>query len=727
MRRVFFLIVTVIIFWSNLSAKKLGYALSGGGARGFAEIGVLKVLEENGIYPSYIAGTSIGAVIGGFYAAGYSVSEIEEIAMNLNWDDLLKDDVKRKNLALGEKNFYDDSVINLQIKKSGISLPPGLVGGRKFASKLSINLIHVQNIRDFSKLPIPFRCISTDLETGEEYVWTEGLLPQALQASMAIPSIFSPVEVNGKILIDGGICRNFPVQDVWEMGADAVLGIDISSESMSPKDLNSAMRIMNQTINLSGLKSNKEQIKKCTYYMKLPVKDYSILDFKHKRKILEAGETYARKYFAEHPEILEELKKFDSTPESHIKKIKDKIFIGKIKVKGIKIVSDEFIYDRMRLEENHYYSLDEIENAAERIYASKFFQYADFSFVKNGQKYDLIIKVKETSDDNLGIGFVFDSDTGGSLILNSMFLNSFWEGSKAFFGLKLDKTPEFKAGYFAYTGLNPGIGFWASYYGGIQELDIGLSDYVSQYKIHRHKLDLILQGQLSSDISAGLGNSFEYLKSKLNYLQDSEMKGENETTTGSVFVFALADTKDRRYFATSGIDFYAEYREFYYVKSGYDFDDNFGDSNFRKFKSSFELRLPVSGRLSLFSGFAQSVSFNKPTISQHIYLGGFRDYDINDFMKFPGIKLGEIAAKNAAVFKGGLQYEIIKNLFVCTEIDKAFTGIKWENLFKEEREEYFSLKVAAGYLSRFGPVALEAAKAHNYNDLILFLRIGFDW
>jgi NTE family protein len=722
----FILIITLII-GTDLSAKGLGYAFSGGGARGFAHIGVLKVLEENHIYPSYITGTSIGAIVGGFYASGYTAQEIENIVMNLDWDELLTDDVKRINLALDEKNFYENSVMNFQIKDWGIKLPKGLIGGRKLTSLLTTKLIHVQHINDFSKLGIPFRCISTNLETGDEYIWDRGFLPQALRSSMAIPSVFSPVEVNGKVLIDGGICRNFPVEDLFEMGADVVLGIDISSESMKKEDLDSAVKIMNQTLNLSGLKSNKEQIKKCTYYFKPPVTQYSILDFEKKNEILALGEAYARDFFIQHPDVLEELKQISSKKRLNIDKITDNVFIRRIRLEGVKKVSKDFIYDRMQLEELHNYKLTELEDAIERIYGLKFFSNVDFRFVKNGREYDLVIKLKESSADNFGVGFLFDSDTDGSVIINTMFLNSVWQGSKVCIGAKLDNTPEVKASYFAHTGLNPGIGFWTSYYGGIQELDMDVSNYVSQYKIYRHKVDLVLQGQFSSDISVGIGNTIEYQKSKLNYSNGITTDNENKTTTGSVYAFATIDNKERRYFPTYGTDFYAEYREFYYVSSGDDFDDILGDSNFSKFKSSAEFRFPFAKELAFFTGYEQSFAFSKPTISQQIYLGGFRDYDIDNFIKFPGIKLGEVTANNVFVLHSGLQYEIINNLYTSFEIQHAFASEKWRKILGEDSDDFFSYKGGIGYLSWIGPISVEIAKADIDNDLRLFFRVGFDW
>ena len=212
-----------------LQRPTIGLALSGGGARGSAHVGVLKAIEEMGIPVDFIAGTSMGAIIGGMYASGYSADEIRQILVEMDWERAMRDKPDRELRTMRSKELEAQFLIpyRMGLNDGGIQLPLGLIEGQHLDQVLHRILMPVVGIHQFDDLPIPFHAVATDLVTGDEVVMSSGSLPNALRASMSVPGVFAPVSIDGRLLVDGGMSNNLPVSVVREMGADIVIAVDI--------------------------------------------------------------------------------------------------------------------------------------------------------------------------------------------------------------------------------------------------------------------------------------------------------------------------------------------------------------------------------------------------------------------------------------------------------------------------------------------------------------------
>jgi len=218
---------------------KVGLVLSGGGAKGFAHVGVLKVLEEAGIRIDYIAGTSMGSVIGGLYAVGYNAHELDSILQKHDLSSLLKDDLPRNSYSFYQKNNEGKYTFSLPIENWKIGLP-SVSKGQNVFNLISQLTEHVHGITDFSKLPIPFFCIATNLETGDEVILDKGSLPESIRASGSFPGLLTPVKIDGKSLVDGGIVNNYPVEELKAKGVDYIIGVDVMGQLLEESKLNSA-------------------------------------------------------------------------------------------------------------------------------------------------------------------------------------------------------------------------------------------------------------------------------------------------------------------------------------------------------------------------------------------------------------------------------------------------------------------------------------------------------
>ena len=198
---------------TSAGRPKVGLVLGGGGALGISHIGVLKVLEEERVPIDYIAGTSMGAVIGGLYASGLSPDEIEAFLNGLDWNDVLTDATPRRELFFRRKFEDQRYLIEVGVGRKGIKMGSGMVAGQKFNNLLQLEVQRSANVSDFDHLPVPFRAVATDLVASKPYVMDSGNLATAMRASMAVPGAFTSVEIDGHLLVDGGIVNNLPGQD----------------------------------------------------------------------------------------------------------------------------------------------------------------------------------------------------------------------------------------------------------------------------------------------------------------------------------------------------------------------------------------------------------------------------------------------------------------------------------------------------------------------------------
>jgi NTE family protein len=262
MRRMLFclLLILPLCIPSVQAAEKIGLVLSGGAARGLAHIGVLKALEEQGVPIHAIAGTSMGAVIGGLYASGYSAAEIEALALRMDWQQVLSDSPPRKDIPFRRKQDDRDFLVQQQLSfrdDGSLGLPLGVIQGQNLALWLESLLVNSSDTRDFDHLPIPFRAVATDIASGEKIVFRTGHLPLAIRASMSIPAVFAPVEVDGRLLVDGGMVDNIPIDVARSMGVDRVIVVDIGTPLMERKELLTVVDVLNQSTTLMT-RSNSE-------------------------------------------------------------------------------------------------------------------------------------------------------------------------------------------------------------------------------------------------------------------------------------------------------------------------------------------------------------------------------------------------------------------------------------------------------------------------------------
>ncbi len=281
---------------ASTSMPKLGLALAGGGAKAAASIGVLKVLAKEGIPVSFIAGTSMGAGVGGLYAAGYTPDEIERIFLENNWNDLFTDTPPRATLTQEQKEASSRHLLEFAVHRGSFTTPSGLSAGQKLTNLMAIKTIAAsfEADFDFDKLKVPYRAIATDIETGDAVVISRGLLHEAMRASSAIPLVFQPVEIQGRLLVDGGLVNNLPVDVVRAMGADVVVAVDASTKLENRERLTSLFEIMSQSTSLQVRRESERLAALADLVITPDTSEYSFADFPAMSDVIRRGEEAAR-------------------------------------------------------------------------------------------------------------------------------------------------------------------------------------------------------------------------------------------------------------------------------------------------------------------------------------------------------------------------------------------------------------------------------------------------
>ena len=269
---------------------KIGLALSGGGARGFAHIGVLKWFEEHRIPVDYIAGTSMGGLVGGLYATGKSPKSMQELVGGLDWDALLRGFPIFQQLSYRRKEdrLYLPGPIVIGLK-GGIGLPAGMNAGMEIGLVFDRVTLSYDNVGSFDNLPIPFRCVATDLVAAEPVILKQGSLSRALRATMSLPGMFTPVEIDNRILADGGVLNNVPTDVVKQMGADIVIAVDIGTPLGDKEALNSLFGVLNQTSGVATIENIRRNIRLADLLISPDLEGYTLLDFTSSAAIADLG------------------------------------------------------------------------------------------------------------------------------------------------------------------------------------------------------------------------------------------------------------------------------------------------------------------------------------------------------------------------------------------------------------------------------------------------------
>jgi len=409
------LLPTIVIAAEESDRPKIGLALSGGGARGGAHVGVLKAIEEYGIPIDYVAGTSMGAIIGALFASGYSADEIEKILIETDWNTAFKDSPDRKYETMRKKQLQREFLIPFRVgfNHGEIQLPLGAINGQQLDQIFQSLFLPVVGINNFDDLPIPFRAVATDLVTGEAVVLSHGSLSDSVRASMSVPAVFMPVRIGNHLLVDGGMSNNLPVDIVREMGADVVIAVDISTPLLTEDQLTSVLSVTDQLTNFLTRRNADAQIASLGPDDILVVPelgDFSSADFERASEIITLGYEAS---MIQRDKLLKMAMVPDNNPVPFAPEIAKGFIVDYIRIENGSVLNDAIIESRLAVELGEPLDVLELNKSVDQIYSLDVFQSVtyDMETADDGRQGIVIYAVPRSWGPNyLQFGIELSSD-----------------------------------------------------------------------------------------------------------------------------------------------------------------------------------------------------------------------------------------------------------------------------------------------------------------------------
>lgn len=715
---------------------KVGVVLSGGGAKGLAHIGVLKVLEEQGVQVDYITGTSMGAIVGGLYASGYTASELDSIFSSIDATALIRDYIPRVSKSFYEKKNDEIYALTLPFDKFKIGLPKAFSRGMYNYNLMNKLLAHVRHVRDFNDLNIPFLCIATNIETGKPVLIDSGYLPQAILASGAFPSLFAPVLIDEHHLIDGGIVNNYPIDELRALGADIVIGVDVQDGLKSIDDINGAADVLLQISNYSTINQMKNKIDQTDIYIKPDISGYTVISFDEGKAIIERGVEAANVK-------LEEIKKIggrkDVLQKQFVPKYTDKLYVNSIDINGLTHYTQRYVHGKLGFKPESYISFDDLEKGIDQLNGSDNFSSISYRFDANGEGDALVLDLVENPTKRyLKLGVHYDGLYKSAALVNVTQKNLLMKSDVASLDVAVGDNVRYNFNYFVDNGFYWSVGINSKFnqfssdlrYKMLTDNDRvtlpgqgDLANYPSKFSVDYKDFEnrLVFQTFYQQKFLVAAGLEHRYFDVKSNTLAIEHNNFDISTYLGGFASFTF-DTYDNKYFPRKGFMFKGEYKN-YFLSS--DYLGNF--QNFSTITGQVGYATKVTDKLfvDLRSRMGATIG-NTPSIGFVYFLGGYGFAERDNIIPFYGYDLLSIAGNSYILGSINLDYEIFKKHHLNFSANFAnvgediFSGSEW--LFKSK---YSGYAIGYGMQTMIGPIEVKYSYSPDTGSSYTFFSVGF--
>ncbi len=742
MKKIFLLLSVFLSFQSFSQEKKdvkVGLVLSGGGAKGLAHIGALKVIEEAGVEIDYIGGTSMGAIVGALYASGYSANQLDSIFHQVNFDLLLQDGIPRSAKTFYEKEEAEKYALTLPFDDFKVSFPSGLSKGQNIYNLISRLTLHLGNVRDFSELPIPFFAVASNIETGEQVILDKGSLAKAVSASGAIPSVFSPVKIDEMILTDGGVTNNYPVEELRKRGVDVIIGVDVQDTLMDRENLKSAFDILTQVSNFRTIRDMEKKKKLTDIYIKPEISKFSMFSFDKGEEIIESGAVAAREKINGLKEVALQQQEEGRVSRRIAFSPLDKIDINSVTIEGNNSYPRSYILGKLRLKYDEDYSWSNLHYGINNLNATGNFDRINYTLIPNEDAYTLSLQLEESRNKTfLRLSLHYDDLYKSGALINltrkSLFLTNdvaaidviLGDNFRYNFQYYIDKGYYWSVGVNSrYNSFDKDISYSLTQRGQVEEplninkIEIDYQDYTNQ---------IYIETLFRQIFSFGMGLEHKYLKITSETLQNLEQRSVpsavfEKNNYYSAFGYLKLDSFDQKYFPKRGLFFDGNLH--FYLFSPEDREE-FSEFSIAKgaLGYSFTTAEKFTTRLSTETGFRIGNDNNSNSLD--FFLGGFGNDLINNLVPFYGYDFISITGDSYIKALVELDYEIFKKNhvilsanFANVENDLFSTG-NWISL-----PDYSGYALGYGFETFLGPIQAKYSYSPELEESQWFFSLGF--
>jgi len=738
MHKLVSLILILVFSWGFSQEKesknpRVGLVLSGGGAKGLAHVGVLKTLDSLGVRVDYIAGTSMGAVVGALYASGYTGQQLDSIIRSTNFNLLISDKVPRNSKTFYERKNSEKYVLTLPFNNFKIQLPSSISRGQNVFNLLSKLTLNVSGINDFSKLPIPFYCVATDIQSGEEVILDHGNLAQAIAASSALPTLFQPVKLNNKLLMDGGIVNNFPVNGLLSKNLDYIIGVDVQDDLLMVDELNSVSNIMLQINNFRAVEELNKKSKLLDIYIKPDVDDFSIISFGQGLKIIEEGQKETLKF-------LDRLKSISQVQNFKKRTLKfpeyNQIKINKVKVSGLGKYTSSYVKGKLRFRNGEIISYDDLGKGVNNLVATNNFDSFLYKLTPSGNSYNFNAQVVEAKNTAfIRFGLHYDQLYNSAALLNLTKKKLLLKNDVVSVDFIFGDSPRYNFDYYIDKGFYWSIGVNSKYnlfrykvspaffsdnqqFSEMNRTEASISDLTNQF---------FIETLIKKDLSIKIGVELKKLTisssdNYLNSLFNTNSYIFEDSNFFSLYGSLKLDTFDDKFFPKDGI--FIEGNTQLFLSS------SASNNNFSQFSY---LKLNIAKAFSVFNngsfvlGAQSGVKIGSSEIkSLDFGLGGYAYNNINNYFSFFGYDYFSLAGDSFTKVHAILDYEIFKDHHI--NIAANFASIGDDIFFQNEWMEvlnYSGYAVGYGFETIFGPIEIKYNWSPDTNYSAYFINFGY--
>lgn len=675
---------------------KIALVLSGGGAKGAAHIGVLKVLEKYQVPIDIIVGTSVGSIVGGMYSVGYSPDEIEKTVLNLKFNSLLTNSKDRNLKNIEEKIENDKYPFTMSIDKNlKLSFPMGILNGENIYLQLKDIFSRAENIKNFNELPIEYRAITTDLQTGKEVILSDGDLAIATFKSMAIPSFLEPIKDENKFYVDGGVVNNFPIDVALSLGADIIIAVDITAETSKINEKSNLVTILDKLATYNGNRKTETHKKLADLLIVPDVKDHDTIDFGNLNELVVAGEDAAKKYGY----ILANL----SSPKD-FKEIKDKalkeepIQINKIKLEGNSILTLKKVNELKPSVKNRKFTKTDLNDWTKKIYSVSYIERVFYEVNDD----TVIFKVKEKDGINIRASLNYASNYGGSMNIAATVPNfGIWTRNytikaeaSSFPKINFNNVTFYEVGKFKLLG-GASIGYETDplfiYKNG---------DKVSTYTTNKFIASLSFGTAISNSVVSGI--SLGYANNDNKYLSgDRDIYNFNENYQALFSsIYTYVDTLNERNFPSKGTILRLE---------GFNSQDISGkETNLGGGMFSANFYTPLSEKFSVGFGIAGGKMRGEELPKSSLFrIGGLRSSETA--FSFVGLPMMGVYADEFYILRGGIQYKLTDTFHLLAKYNMltySSDSLPFQDNYSIGDRKYHGYGGGIGWNTFLGPISL---------------------
>jgi len=699
-----FLTFSLLLSAQNNEEKdvKVGLVLSGGGAKGFAHIGALKVIEEAGIRIDYIGGTSMGAIIGALYASGYTANQLDSIFSSIKFNELIQDQIPRGAKTFYEKEDQERYALTLPFDKFKIRFPSSISRGQNVYNLLSRLLQHVSDVEDFDQLPIPFFCMATNVETGEPVILDKGYLPEAISASGALPSLFEPVEIDDKVLIDGGVVNNYPIDEVKAMGADIIIGIDVQDGLADREELASATSVLLQINNFRTVNDMKIKSKQTDIYIKPNIEDFTVLSFNDGRKIIEEGVLGGNLKKNE----LVEIAKQQKPSKSHSIEIinNDTLMINKLTLKGNKKYTRGYIKGKLRLKLREKLNYAKFDQRISNLAATNNFEGIRYRLTPYEDGQELSVQLREKPNTTfLRLGLHYDDLYNSAALINITKKRLFFNDDVASFDFIIGDNVRYNFEYYLDKGFYWSFGINSRFNSFDKAVDANFLQTLTGVETDVNRVDfdvndftnqVYVQTVVREEFAFGLGVEYKNIRyDSETFIEEGEDLVFEDSDYISAYGFLKFDTYDNRYFPKKGFFFDGDFHLYLYSS---DFNNQFDEYSIGKAKIGFAT--PITSKLSLNLSTSGGFTLGGSGVNTFDFIfGGYGNDLINNFTPFLGYDFLSFSGDSFVKATGVLDFEFAKKNHLNFIVNVANVD---DNIF--ESGEWFTTPDFTGYSVGYG-------------------------